>query len=46
MSAPPSDSRHPRLALVVVLFAAATTIMDISLLIISLPATRVRATGA
>jgi len=38
MFATPSDSRHPRLALVVVLFAAATTIMDISLLIISLPA--------
>ena len=38
MSASPFDSRHPRLALVVVLFAAATTIMDISLLIISLPA--------
>lgn len=38
MPASPFDSRHPRLALVVVLFAAATTIMDISLLIISLPA--------
>ncbi len=38
MSASPFESRHPRLALVVVLFAAATTIMDISLLIISLPA--------
>lgn len=37
MSASPLESRHPRLALVVVLFAAATTIMDISLLIISLP---------
>ena len=38
MSAPPSESRHPRLALIIVLFAAATTIMDISLSIISLPA--------
>ena len=38
MSAPPSESRHPPLALIIVLFAAATTIMDISLSIISLPA--------
>ncbi len=36
--APSSRPRHPRLALAIVLFAAATTIMDISLLIISLPA--------
>ena len=33
-----SHHGHPRLALSVVLFAAATTIMDISLLIIALPA--------
>lgn len=35
---PPSSFGRPRLALVVALFAAATTIMDISLLIIALPA--------
>lgn len=34
----PTVPRHPRLALAIVLYAAATTIMDISLLIISLPA--------
>jgi predicted MFS family arabinose efflux permease len=36
--APSPRPNHPRLALVVVLFAATTTIMDISLTIIALPA--------